>query len=247
MALPSIRHHEYSLMTSVSLILLSSVGTSSHPVFTENIRLWLFEELQMVHVNILKASNIQIAFVSGSIQSKNWNAERCSPCQINNYLKSQELNATVYDPKTEVNSASLDLCLKDLKFSFANNSCKEDSLKAKSTSLKSKASCGGKTQLLHTTASFETVAYRVGQSFTLGRALSVTTDWFRKSLGRHHKKAERRREGGSEGEKVIKPRQLLSVTTWKREGQVNGGCLQWKIWLILVLPPKPLKVLTITT
>lgn len=200
MALPSIRRHEYSLMTFVSLILLSSVGTSSHPVFTENTRLWLLVELQMVRVNILKASNIQIAFVSGSIQSKSWNAERCSPCQINNYLKSQELNATVYDPKrlalrTEVNSASLDLCVHDLKFSFANNSCKEDSLKAKSTSLKSNASCGGKTQLLHTTASFETAAYWVGQSFTLGKALSVTTDWFSKSLGRHHKKAEKKKGG----------------------------------------------------
>ncbi len=143
--------------------------------------------------------------------------------------------------------ASLDLCVQDLMFSSANKSCEEHSLKAKSTSLKSKVTCGGKMQLLHTTASFETVAYWAVQSFTLGRAVSITTDWLGKSLGRHHKKKSRKKEGEREGEIAIKPRQFLSVTTWKREGQVNGGCLQWKIWLILVISPKPLKVLKITT
>jgi len=61
-------------------------------------------------------------------------------------------------------------------FNFANNSCKEHSLKAESTSLKSEVSCGGKMQLLHTTGSFEIVAYWAVQSFTLCRAVSITTD-----------------------------------------------------------------------
>ncbi len=99
-------------------------------------------------------------------------------------------------------------------FSLANNSCEEHSLKAESTSLKSKVCCGGKIHLLHTTASFETAAYWAVQSFTLGRAVSITTDWLGKSLGRHHKKKKKgRKVGGREGEIVIKPRQFLSVTT----------------------------------
>lgn len=110
--------------------------------------------------------------------------------------------------------ASLDLCVQDLILSFANKSCEEHSLKAKSTSLKSKVTCGGKMQLLHTTASFETVAYWAVQSFTLGRAVSITTDWLGKSLGRRHKKKKsRKKEGEREVEIVIKPRQFLSVTT----------------------------------
>lgn len=112
-------------------------------------------------------------------------------------------NATVSGRKsaalgTAVNSASLDVCVQDLMFSFANNSCEEHSLKAESTSLKSKVSCGGKMHLLHTTASFETAAYWAVQSFTLGRAVSITTDWLGKSLGRHHKKKSRKKEGGRE-------------------------------------------------
>lgn len=84
-------------------------------------------------------------------------------------------------------------------FNVANKSCNECSLKAeKSTSLKSKIGCGGKMQVLHTTAPFETVAYCAVQSFTVGRAVSITTDWLGKSLGRHHKKKSRKREGGRE-------------------------------------------------
>lgn len=83
-------------------------------------------------------------------------------------------------------------------FSFANNSCERTLTKGtERTSLKSKVSCGGKMQLLHTTASFETAAYWAVQSFMLGIAVSITTDWFGKSLGRHHKKS-RKREGGRE-------------------------------------------------
>lgn len=91
-------------------------------------------------------------------------------------------------------------------FSFPNNNCEEHSLKAESASLKSEVSCGGgKMQLLHTTASFETVAYWAAQAFTLGRAVSITTDWLCKSLGWDHKNnkkkkgkmevRERRRDG----------------------------------------------------
>lgn len=113
---------------------------------------------------------------------------------------SQEFNATVYEESCSLDSSKHCIsCVQDVMFSFAYNSCEEHSLKAKSTSLKSKVSCGGKIQLLHTTASFETVAYWAVQSFMLGRAVSITTDWLCKSLGRHHKKkkkAERREEGG---------------------------------------------------
>lgn len=91
-------------------------------------------------------------------------------------------------------------------FSFPNNNCEEHSLKAESASLKSEVSCGGgKMQLLHTTSSFETVAYWAAQAFTLGRAVSITTDWLCKSLGWDHKNnkkkkgkmevRERRRDG----------------------------------------------------
>lgn len=88
-------------------------------------------------------------------------------------------------------------------FSFANNSCEEHSLRAEGTSLKSKESCGGKMQRLHTTASFETAAYWAAQSFTLVRAVPITADWLGKSLGRHHKKGRaREREGGRESDKT---------------------------------------------
>ena len=132
-----------------------------------------------------------------------YEAETLPPCQTAHSDFVPRDFKDVFDPKsptlrTAANTASLDLCVQDLMFSFANNSCEEHSLKAESTSLKSKVSCGGKMQLLHTTASFETVAYWAVQSFTLGRAVSITTDWFGKSLGRHHKK-EKLKEGGREG------------------------------------------------
>lgn len=146
---------------------------------------------------------------------------------------------------------------------FANHSCEEHSLMAESASLKSKARRGGWDGVFSTPlAPLNAAAYWAAQSFTLGRALSITTDWLCKSLGRRHKHKERWRgrrrrgkRGRREAEIVIKPHQFLSVRTWKREVQVNGGCLQWKIRLILVvgpLPPpptptKPLKVLKITT
>lgn len=106
-------------------------------------------------------------------------------------------------------------------FSFANNICGEHSLKAKSTSLKSKVTCGGKMQLLHTTAFFETVAYWAVQSFTLSRAVSITTDWLGKSLGRHHKKKAGGREGGRESNKTSP----ISVSDNMKE----GGTGKWRL------------------
>lgn len=80
----------------------------------------------------------------------------------------------------------------------------------------------GKIQLLHTTASFETVAYWAAQSFTLGRAVSITTDWLGKSLGRHHKKNKKNRkeEEGGDSNKTL----TIFVCDNMKE-QVNGGRL----------------------
>lgn len=108
-------------------------------------------------------------------------------------------------------------------FSFANNNCEEPSLKAESASLKSKVSCSGKMQLLHTTASFETVAYWAVQSFMLGRAVSITTDWLCKSLGRHHKKkAERGREGVKDSNKTS-PISVCGNMKWGGVEATSGG------------------------
>lgn len=74
-------------------------------------------------------------------------------------------------------------------------------------------------QLLHTTASFETVAYWAVQSFTLGRAVSITTDWFGKSLGRRHKKS--RKEGGRDSNKTSP----ISVCDNMKE----GGTGKWRL------------------
>lgn len=122
-------------------------------------------------------------------------------------------------------------------FSFANNNCEEPSLKAESTSLKSKVSCSGKMQLLHTTASFETVAYWAVQSFMLGRAVSITTDWLCKSLGRHHKKkAERGREGAKDSNKTSP----ISVCDNMRGGRWKPPPVENTTYLTSC-PPKPPK------
>lgn len=110
-------------------------------------------------------------------------------------------------------------------FSFANNSCEEHSLKAEGTSLKSKVSCGGKMQRLHTTASFETAAYWAAQSFTLVRAVSITADWLGKSLGRHHKnkKIKTQTEEGREGRDSNKTLPISVCDNMK-----EGGTGKWR-------------------
>lgn len=81
-------------------------------------------------------------------------------------------------------------------------------------------------QLLHTTASFESAAYWAAQSFTLGRAVSITTDWLCKSLGRHHKEAERRTEGGrEEGGRDSNKTSPISVCDNMKE----GGTGKWRL------------------
>lgn len=155
-------------LTSVSLCPLSSVVTSNHPVFIVNTRPWLHVASQMI------------------------TSQQCSPWITKQLLVPINNEFNCIWPKMSFSQDAAKQCISwffvyRIWCLAANNSCEEHSLKAKSTSLKSKVSCGGKMQLLHTTASFETAAYWAVQSFTLGRAMSITTDWLSKSLGRHHK------------------------------------------------------------
>lgn len=77
-------------------------------------------------------------------------------------------------------------------------------------------------QLLHTSASFETVAYWAVQSFTLGRAVCITSEWFGKSLGRHHNRQteEAGRKGGGDSNKACP----ISVGDNMKE----GGSGKWR-------------------
>lgn len=100
---------------------------------------------------------------------------------------------------------------------------------------------------LRVAACFESAACWAALSFTLVRAQSITAHRRSKSLdGTGEKKEKSKGEQSRDSNKPSPISVCDNMKSWAGGGQVNGGCLRWKIWLIFLSFYKPLEVLEIS-